>query len=261
MEKSPLKSICLSPKYWLVLLILVVPEFGGVAAQSDRIIPDRPGFSTGTWTVPVGSWYLESGYRYSFRDASRQNSSSLPMITVRTGLTPVIELFSEWDGFERNHTITETDGDLPSLGLKYGFFHSDDLDLTLVGSISNHLDGRTYRAGFMAGLMWEYELTDRVEHFGGIQMESQPIGGGHEREAALALGMEMEVAQKISAFVEYYTLFPMEERSMLHGTEVGILYYPSDQLQLDLHGGIGVSRELPHYIGLGVSLMFAANKR
>lgn len=69
-------------------------------AQQNSFEPDRPGFSTGTYTVPPATFYIETGYQFTFRYSSDLNNSEVPAITIRTGLTPLVEIFMKWNGME-----------------------------------------------------------------------------------------------------------------------------------------------------------------
>ena len=47
-----------------LLLAIVFPSL--ILAAQDSFQPDRPGFSTGTYTLPKGEVYLEVGYLLSY---------------------------------------------------------------------------------------------------------------------------------------------------------------------------------------------------
>ena len=68
-------------------------------ADSGPIVADRPGFSTGTYTVKPGKLNTEFGYQYAFNtDGVDRNTQTLPQLNVRVGLSPKAELNLLWDG-------------------------------------------------------------------------------------------------------------------------------------------------------------------
>ncbi|WP_116038545.1 hypothetical protein [Rhodohalobacter sp. SW132] len=226
------------------------------SAQSEGIVPDRPGYSTGTFTVPVGQFYVESGYQFSFRNSPDLRTSNIPALTVRTGLSAKSELFLEWDGVELNHSANESDSELPLFGAKFRLKQSDFYEFTLIGGISGSKNGESFVVDPLLGLMWETELSDGIEHFGGIQIESETDGTEREWLPAFAAGLEFELSGRFNSFVEYYTIYSGTENELYHATELGLLYYPVPNIQIDFYGGIGFSNEIPHYVGTGISFLF-----
>lgn len=57
-------------------------------SANDAIVPDRPGFSTGTQTVKPKMVNVELGYQYSYNNHTPQQSSqTLPQMLLRTGIS------------------------------------------------------------------------------------------------------------------------------------------------------------------------------
>lgn len=227
-----------------------------VTAQTAQIVPDRPGFSTGTFTVPVGQFYIENGYQFSFRNTPDFRASHIPALTVRTGLSNKSELFIEWNGIGFIHSENESETELPALGTKYRLVESELIELTLLGVITGSKNDDTFFVDPLIGLMWEFELTNGIEHFGGLQVESETEDSQREWFPALAAGLEFELSGHFNTFVEYYTIYSGTEKKFNHAIEIGLLYYPVPTLQVDLFGGIGFNEAIPHYIGAGISFMF-----
>ena len=248
-----MKTICISALF-ATLLFSFSPQLS--LAQSDSIVPDRPGFSTGTFTVPVGQFYVETGYQFSFRSSYDVRVSNIPALNIRTGLSSKSELFIEWDGIEIVHSENESESELPVIGSKYRLKQSDLFELTLVSTLTGSKSNDTFYVDPLIGLMWQRELTDRIEHFGGIQIESETEDSDREWLPALAAGLEFKMSDQINTFVEYYTIYSGSENDFYHATEIGVLYYPVPTFQIDFYGGIGFNEEIPHYVGAGVSFLF-----
>lgn len=223
------------------------------AAQNESIVPDRPGFSTGTFTVPVGEIYIETGYLYSFRNRSNLRFSNIPELNIRTGLSKRAELFVEWSGAMVDHKNNETDQEWPVLGGKYRLSQSESFELTLIGSLSAGKEDGSLRADPLFGLMWETELADGFTQFGGLQIESDEGVNKRHWFPSLALGVEYEIWDNISLVTEFYSIYDGVESTFLPAIEGAILFFPRTSVQLDLHGGIGLSNEIPHYAGVGLS--------
>lgn len=239
----------------LMFTLICITNAQIATAQTKGIVPDRPGFSTGTFTAPVGQFYIESGYQFSFRNSYDLRTSDVPGLTIRTGLSAKSELFIEWGGVEFNHSADESDSGLPAFGTKYRLKQSNLYELTLLGGLSGSRNDDSFIVNPLVGLMWETEISDGIGHFGGIQIESETEGPKRDWLPALAVGLEFDIAVRFNSFVEYYTIYSGIEKEFYHATEFGLLYYPVPTIQIDLFGGIGLSNEIPHYVGTGISFL------
>ena len=81
-------------------------------AQDNPIVPDRPGFSTGTYTVKPGWFNVESGYQYAFNNNGiNYTTQTVPLLNLRIGISPKAELNFLWDGWniqdEDNVDVTQ----------------------------------------------------------------------------------------------------------------------------------------------------------
>ena len=236
----------------ILFITLLLPIVERVNAQ-ERLIPDRPGFSTGTFTVPKGVIYIETGYQFSYRNSSANRKSEFPEINLRTGITSKSEVFVSWDGVEVDHYHSGTAAPLPSIGGKLNLLDGGRIDLTLL-AVWNHsnIDGE-YRIDPMAGVMWEAELNEKTGYYGGFQIESEPENNGRMWVPAFASGLEFELSEKLTTVFEGYTIYESSDRSFQLGLEAGLLFYPAPSVQLDLFGGFGLTDGISHYLGAGVS--------
>ena len=116
---------------------------GSVVLQSDIIVPDRPGFSTGTYTVQPKNINVELGYNYT------KNDETLPLIVLRTGLTDKLELDIMYDGFDIKHNDQKK------------FTWSSDL---IIGGKYRLLESELYNLIF-----WDYTLFEDISLFGTLQ--------------------------------------------------------------------------------------------
>ncbi len=233
-------------------------------ASEDSIIADRPGFSTGTYTVKPHVLNVELGYQYaSSNNDSKQFSQSLPLMVLRTGLSEKIELDLLWDGLnidkEKNQPTTTSRADI-SVGGKYRIYESTQYNLTALGilslptgsvpSKSNHFDP-------LLGLLWDYSLSDETSLFGTVQASSYEAESSRIYDTQAAIGASFSHTESIGTFVEIYTIVPskstLEREHVLDG---GVTYLLSQDIQLDFNIGIGLNDSSPNFVGFGIASRF-----
>ena len=84
----------------LVFLSLCAVQVNAFSADNP-IVADRPGFSTGTYTVKPGKLNVELGYQYAFNtNLNNKTTQTLPLLVLRTGLSSNVELDFHWDGWK-----------------------------------------------------------------------------------------------------------------------------------------------------------------
>ena len=216
----------------------------------DPFIPDRPGFSTGTFTVEPGVIYLEIGFEYSFSKAS--SSSSLPVTNIRFGVFEKVETFVGWDGViisDNNFSLFDA---LPSLGFKYAILKSSNLNLTLLGVTKFSYEKPSLMLEPLIGLVWDYELSKWLELFG------LNLAGFMENEVELelAFGLGISLSERLNAYVEYFNQNYPSSSLIEHGPEVGLSYRISKNVYADLYSGYRLGREGNIYMGIGFSKRF-----
>lgn len=230
----------------------------------DTIMADRPGFSTGTYTLKPHEFNVELGYQYAFTDNdSEQSTQSLPLMVLRTGLSEKIELDLLWDGLnidkERNQPATTSKTDL-SIGSKYRIYESSQYNLTALGiislptgsspSTSNSIDP-------LLGILWDYSISDETSLFGAIQTSSTKVENKRIYDIQAAIGASYSHTESIGTFIEIYTIVPSQ--SMLDKEKVidgGVTYLLNQDIQLDFNAGIGLNNYSRNFIGFGVASRF-----
>lgn len=76
----------------LLALLLFAPTAALADAASDAVTPDRPGFTNGSDTVPVGRVQVEGGVTRTIYLAGSGHATDAPETLIRTGLTDTVEL-------------------------------------------------------------------------------------------------------------------------------------------------------------------------
>ncbi len=235
------------------------------SAEDGAIAPDRPGLSTGTYTVAPGYVYLEAGYQYEFnRSGADTATQTLPQLVMRTGITEDLEINFMWDGWNKDHMEglpNETSRADLTIGSKYRIVVSEQYNVTLIGLVSIPVGSEpstSDNADPLVGLMWDYSLSDSVELFGGVQttqIEDDDENAYLENQIGLGLGFEH--TDRLSSFVEYFGVFPdRSQEDEQHIIDGGLTYLYSDDIQLDISAGVGLNEATSHFISLGVAYRF-----
>jgi hypothetical protein len=228
---------------------------------TGTIRADRPGFSTTPQTVPRGRLQVEGGYRFS--EDRGVDRHTLPLLLVRAGLTKQLELRASWDGSswtDENGRFEPEASDM-GLGLKAHLVEQGRLlpDIGLLGSLSLPTgNGGSTSNGVdpTGGLLWDYELAAGPGLFGTLLMSSVTGDDGRFFEAANAVGVSLPMNDRLGSFIEYFGSYPTDGGAA-HNLDGGFTYLPADNLQLDIHGGVGINgRADDCFLGTGIAFRF-----
>lgn len=233
-------------------------------ATDTPIVADRPGFSTGTYTVKPGNLNLEVGYQYALNtNSNNQTTQTLPLLVLRVGLSPKIELDLLWDGWNidnADNQRTETSSADLSIGGKYRIHESDKYNLSLLGlislptgsapSTSNNIDP-------LIGVLWDYSLSSQAALFGVIQASSFKYENTRVYDTQVAIGASFTHTDIIGSFIEIYGIqaseAKIEDEAVING---GITYLLSNDIQLDINAGAGLNKYSNNFIGVGIARQF-----
>ena len=162
----------------LVFLSLCAVQVNAFSADNP-IVADRPGFSTGTYTVKPGKLNVELGYQYAFNtNLNNKTTQTLPLLVLRTGLSSKVELDLHWDGLNvdaADNQPSESSSADVSVGGKYRLHESSKYNLSLLGLISLPTGGAPSTSDSidpLFGLLWDYSLSSFSSLFGAIQAGS-----------------------------------------------------------------------------------------
>ena len=210
-------------------------------ARAEPIVADRPGFSTGTYTVRPGHYNVELGFQGS------RDGRSLPLTNVRIGSTTSTEVEVQWGGWtfaNGSSTVNNL-----TLGGKYRLLDSDDLKLSLLGLL-NLPSGNGNAAGSKAApqlsLLWS-----RKELFGMLQLASSNPGT-LQTQAQAAIGYSYAIDDSLSSYVELYADHPLNHSGNdVYMMDGGYAWLLNESTQLDLHIGLDLNGNAAHFIGMG----------
>jgi len=228
------------------------------------IVADRPGFSTGTYTVKPGKLNVELGYQYAFNtNAIDRSTQTLPLLVLRTGLSSKVELDFLWDGWnidDADNQPSDTSVADVSIGGKYRIHESSKYNLTVLGLLSLPIGSSPSTSDNidpLFGLLWDYFLSSQVSLFGVVQASSFKYEGDRVYDAQVAIGASFSHTDRIGTFIEIYSILPSEvkldDEIVMDG---GITYLLSKNVQLDINAGVGLNDSSNNFIGFGIASRF-----
>jgi len=229
---------------------------------AEPIQPDRPGFSTGTYTVEPGMVHLEMGFQTSYGDhADEPDTFTAPLMNVRVGLTSTTELNILMDGWSRERLSSGTDTSTSDImiGAKHRLLTSDQYNLSLLGFVSLPTGSGQDSGEFtpFLGLLWDYEITPEVSAFGTLQFTSFVEDGQRSNNFQPAVGLVFSHTDKLSTFIEYYRDMSLNNiTSDIDMFDAGVAYLLTDDIQLDINFGISIDRNSSDFIGAGLAIRY-----
>ena len=240
---------------YLQKITYVFVAISTIVLQADVIIADRPGFSTGTYTVGQKNLNVELGYNYT------KNDQTLPLAVLRTGITDRLEFDMMYDGImiQNNNTTSSWSSDV-TIGVKYRLYESELYNLTFMALTSLPMgDNRSISSKNttpLMALLWDYTVSMDISLFGTLQGSTY-----YDKEQIYdfqpAVGISMMHTKKLGSYIEYYSVIPsskyQDNQQVIDG---GIIYFISDDIQLDLNGGIGLNSVSDDFIGFGIAMQF-----
>lgn len=240
-------------KIWVFFIFFVL---SCVDTQADTIIADRPGFSTGTYTVQPKKLNVELGYNYT------KDTQTLPLVVLRTGITQKLEFDVMYDGLDINHNEQEKftmSSDL-IVGAKYRVYESDLYNITFMGLTSLPIGSDkslTLRnMSPLLGVLWDYTLSAEVSLFGTIQ-GSTYYDNERVYDIQPAIGTSIAHTDKFGSFIELYSILPSSNQQnselVLDG---GFTYLLNNNIQIDINIGLGLNKTSDDFIGFGIATRF-----
>lgn len=259
--------------YTTILVILfVAPLFS--QSEIPPLITDRPNQTESSVTVPKGSFQIETGYLYE-NTSNNYTSQSIGGTLLRVGLLKNLELrlgagYNN-DKYEKGENggpvadvlVPEYDfkGFTPiMLGAKINIGEENGLipemailtEFTLGGTG----DDVFYEDAMGSKVLFSFSHT--LTDFLGFGYNLGVEYNGNEAAANLLYSFVLGASafDKIGAFVELYGS-SIKNQLPDHRFDAGVTYLLTENLQLDLSGGIGLSDISPkNFISAGVSYRF-----
>ena len=230
---------------WIIFILTMLPAIG----MAGLVVPDRPGFSTGTYTVSPDIWQFEAGIQSSYgNEVGDPDSYTAPLFNLRTGLTENTEFNLLWDGFQ----VVEGQGRdvaYAMLGIKHRVVESEQYNFSLLGYLSMQEE----RLAPFLGLLWDHQLTEGVGLFGTLQFAGSVESGERKANFQPAIGVSFTHTEALGTFIEVYSDIPLDGGRAASVFDAGIAWLPREDLQLDFNLGISLDGRSEGFIGAGVA--------
>lgn len=243
--------------------------------EDPRLVTDRPHFSEASNLVGLGRVQIETGYSF-FKDndgGTKVRTHSFPEPLLRAGL------FADWFEFRLgyNYLIQQSDTAVTGHTRLSG---SDDLYVAAKLALTKQegylpeialfpqLRVPSGSPAFSAGetlpgfnLAYSWKLNDVVELECNTQLNRRIDDVDHfYTEFIQTANLEYDLAPRIGAFTEWFCFVPSgaidaHTQHYFHG---GFVYFLTDNIQLDIHSAVGLSRRSNDlaFSGMGLSVRF-----
>jgi hypothetical protein len=245
---------------------------GGPPGFDEPLASDRPDFVEASVTVGRGVAQVEMGYTFISNDdpGLTHREHSVPEMLWRIGM------FAEWFEFRIafNH-LSGSDliaplpidnfsgGEDLYLGVKLGLTPQEGIlpEMALILQMTVPTGHPDLTAGeTLPGFNWLYGWE--VNDFIGIGMSTQGNKaiddvGDEYFEFAQAITINYALAEKLSAYTEWFALIPSGGTTAFteHYMDGGFVFRATNNLQFDIRAGIGLSeRANDYFTGAGVVL-------
>lgn len=228
------------------------------AQEPGPINTERPSFSFSPLALPTGFWQIEMGYQFTRDKDTSLKDHTLPNLLLRFGFHEQLELHLSGVGFKSQGSAgVETNGlQDAGLGIKWQINDSNAVvPIGLFGGISlpvgtSELTSDDY--GPSIGLFWTHSSS--LEWFGTAILK-------HLNELFTldnAIGINFSLPGNTGAYAEYLGNFYEDvDKEPGHTLNLGATWLLSDNLQLDINGGVGLNSQANDYFtGMGISYRF-----
>lgn len=229
----------------VAFILILLPTLG----MSEQVVPDRPGFSTGTYTVLPGVWQFEVGIQNSYgENVGDPDSYTAPLFNLRTGLTENTEFNLLWDGIQVTDGGDRNSADV-MFGAKHRLQESDVYNISLLG----YLSVQENRLAPFLGLLWDHQLMEEIALFGTLQFATSVESGERKTNFQPAIGVNFSHTGALGTFIELYSDMPLDGGRAASVFDAGITWLPREDLQLDFNFGISLDGRSEDFIGAGVA--------
>lgn len=249
-----------------VILALLMNQTILSQEEHTSIVTDRPDQTESAVTVPHKSLQIESGFTFGWdkNEGIAKKSLGYNATLLRYGIHPRFEfrLGAAYAGFDKENEITGEETSLSGFaplvaGFKWNFLYGDGpvptmalltvVDIPPIAS-KDYSDGNVIQKFLIAG-SWN---LSKVFSFG-FNFGSVIDWNESDFTTLYTTSLGMSITSWMGAFVELYGFLPAGEYSD-HRLDAGFIFPVRHNLQFDISGGLGISKNSPDGFG---SLGFA----
>lgn len=243
-----------------VVVGLILPL--NVSGQVKDISTDRPDQSNTPLLIPQGALQIETGFLVETENKllTHQRNYTYNNTLLKFGINEYFELRLNtlYQGSITTSDVKPIHGFGPlSVGMKIKL--SEGKGMLPKASLITHINLRSgtidFRPSYISSditLACSHDLNDRctITYNGGVKWN----GESPEAIALYALSLAYTITTRVALFTESYAFF-QERHKPDHRADAGITYKLAPQIQYDLSGGIGLTKNAPDYfISTGLSI-------
>ena len=247
---------------------------GGPPGRDEPLVSDRPDFTEASTTVGRGVAQVELGYTFFSNSDSGETTRThtFPEMLWRIGM------FAEWFEFRIAYTAASMDTAAPPLppltvngsfdlylGAKLGLTPQEGIlpEMALVPQMRVPTGSSEFTAGIvLPGVNWLYgwDITEELS-FGGSTQANRFVDdlGDVYLEMAQSFTLGVSLTENLGMYTEWFVLIPsgsLISRTQ-HYLDGGFTYSVTNDLQLDVRAGVGLSDGSEDYfVGTGLVRRF-----
>jgi len=247
------------------------------APLTDSIATDRPDFTESSRSVPRGHVQIEAGYTFTYdrEGDDRARTQTVPEALLRVGVADGFELRFAWEGYswtdtrtreknEFDRTVTVDDWSQGASDMEVGMkleltkqdgWCPESALLVMLSLPSGSAGSSSGDVDPLVGVIWAYELTDRLGIGGQVLLAAPTEDGSRFAQSSASLALGVDLTERIGAYVEYYGLYPNGPHAdCAHVVDGGFTLLVTDNLQLDWRAGFGLNEEADDFFtGVGIA--------
>lgn len=241
------------------LFLLVLPVLS-VAQPLEPLEADRPDQTESAATVPSGYIQLELGGIYEHTHATH-SEITFPTLLSKYGVNDHFELRLITEVVHVKENAVSSSGLVPvEIGFKANLLQEHGLvpttsflgHLSLPKSASSQYTTTYYAPRFRFSM--DHSLSPALSF--GYNLGAEWDGESAEPIFIYTVTTGFALTDEFGAFLELYGFAP-QYASADHRFDAGVTYGFSNDFQVDLAGGVGLSPSSPEYfVGMGASLRF-----
>lgn len=239
------------------------------------LVTDRPDQTESARTVPPGAVQIELGWLRTRQEgeAARTDTRELPGTLMRFGAREGLELRLGWQGWTEEEerrgaesSEVEGEGDL-EVGVKVALWEERGprpqgalLASLLLPTGDEEVGGEGHEPSLRLSFAHTLSESLSLGYNLGLARESERTRDG-QRESSTVLiytaALGVGLTGRLGTFIELFGDLPVDGGRPRHSLDGGFTFLLHPALQLDLSGGLGLSREAPDwFVGLGLSVRF-----
>jgi len=223
------------------------------------LVTDRPDLTESAYIIPTGKFQIETGFIFEGDKEQNVKEENFSLFTTlfRYGVNDYFEL-RLGSSLNRQKTTIDSESEnyfgisYVEAGMKIEMVeaHGNVPQIAFLTHVIIPESGKKeFAPGYLTpslALAVDHELSDifSLGYNLGVVWNGINAKTAGKYSAALGIGF----SEKLGGFIETYGYFPQDEQG-INILDLGLTYLIKNNLQIDVSGGIGLSRVAPDYFG------------